>query len=127
MTTTELPRRPVQAFFVADTRCAPDRPPPLVACAPDRWPEIKMRARLANGARITIVPLRPEGREVLREAFSALSARTRYLRFQSGTATLSDAQLAGLVDDVDGNDHVAFVAWGGRLGEPKWSAPEVPR
>ena len=78
-----------------------------------------MRARLADGARITIVPLRPEGREVLREAFSALSARTRYLRFQSGTATLSDAQLTGLVDDVDGHDHVAFVAWGGRPGEPK--------
>ena len=119
MTMTELPTRPVQACFVADAGCAPDRPPPLVACAPDRWPEIKMRARLADGARITIVPLRPEGREVLREAFSALSARTRYLRFQSGTATLSEAQLTGLVDDVDGHDHVAFVAWGGRPGEPK--------
>jgi RimJ/RimL family protein N-acetyltransferase/nucleotide-binding universal stress UspA family protein len=56
-----------------------------------------------------IRPIEPEDRELLRAAFERLSERSRYLRFQSSLAELSDRQLSYLTT-VDHHDHEALVA-----------------
>lgn len=64
---------------------------------------------LRDGTPAVIWPLLPNDARGLRENFAQLSADSRYNRFISGVATLSDAMLSVLVDEVDGVDHIALV------------------
>jgi RimJ/RimL family protein N-acetyltransferase len=66
--------------------------------------------RLADGALVRVRHLRPSDERVLRAAFRRLSARSRYQRFLGPVSELSDA-LWRYLCDVDGRDHVAFVAF----------------
>jgi GNAT superfamily N-acetyltransferase len=66
------------------------------------------RRALADGTRVTIRPLRPDDRDELRRRFADLSSQTRYRRFLSVPATLSDDAIRYLTE-IDGVDHVAIV------------------
>jgi len=65
--------------------------------------------RLADGAPVHVRHLRPSDERVLRAAFRELSARSRYQRFLGPVSELSDS-LWQYLCNVDGRDHVAFVA-----------------
>jgi RimJ/RimL family protein N-acetyltransferase/nucleotide-binding universal stress UspA family protein len=67
------------------------------------------RTPLRDGSSVLIRPIEPEDRELLRAAFARLSERSRYMRFQSSLAELSDRQLSYLTA-VDHHDHEALVA-----------------
>jgi RimJ/RimL family protein N-acetyltransferase/nucleotide-binding universal stress UspA family protein len=67
------------------------------------------RAQLRDGSTVLIRPLEPDDRELLRSGFERLSDRSRYLRFQTPLAELSDEQLSYLTA-VDHHDHEALVA-----------------
>ncbi len=66
---------------------------------------------LADGRAVVLRLLRPtdEHRALLREGFSRLSDRSRYLRFFSGKPRLTDAEVAYLTD-TDGPNHLAIGA-----------------
>lgn len=64
---------------------------------------------LRDGSRALIRSIRPEDRGPLQAGFAQLSDRSRYLRFHTFMASLSEAQLRYLTE-VDQRDHVAFVA-----------------
>jgi RimJ/RimL family protein N-acetyltransferase len=64
---------------------------------------------LGEGRRVSIRALGPRDREALAEGFERLGPQSRYLRFFSPVARLSDAQLAYLTD-IDHHDHEALVA-----------------
>ncbi|WP_167880523.1 GNAT family N-acetyltransferase [Nocardioides guangzhouensis] len=66
-------------------------------------------ARLADGTRALVLPLRPSDREAIREGYEHLSAETREHRFLSGVPHLTEVMLDHLVDEVDGIDHVALA------------------
>lgn len=87
--------------------------------------------RLADGAKVHVRHVRPSDERVLRVAFRALSARSRYQRFLGPVSELSDSHWRYLCD-VDGRDHVAFVAFDGEshaVGVARfirqWTAPSV--
>jgi RimJ/RimL family protein N-acetyltransferase len=65
--------------------------------------------RLSDGATVHVRHVRPSDEPVLRAAFHELSAHSRYQRFLGPVSELSDA-LWRYLCDVDGRDHVAFVA-----------------
>ena len=65
--------------------------------------------RLRDGSSVLIRPIAPDDRELLRRGFEELSERSRYMRFQSPMASLSDEQLSYLTV-VDHHDHEALVA-----------------
>ncbi|HEX8790444.1 MAG TPA: GNAT family N-acetyltransferase [Polyangiaceae bacterium] len=65
--------------------------------------------RLPDGATVHVRPVRPSDERFLRAAFHELSAHSRYQRFLGPVSELSDA-LWRYLCDVDGRDHVAFVA-----------------
>jgi RimJ/RimL family protein N-acetyltransferase/nucleotide-binding universal stress UspA family protein len=67
------------------------------------------RTQLRDGATVVIRRLEPEDRELLRSGFERLSERSRYLRFQTPLAELSDVQLSHLTE-VDHHDHEALLA-----------------
>ena len=67
------------------------------------------RTRLRDGSTVLIRPLTRDDRDLLRSGFEHLSDRSRYLRFQTPLATLSDRQLSYLTD-VDHHDHEALLA-----------------
>jgi RimJ/RimL family protein N-acetyltransferase/nucleotide-binding universal stress UspA family protein len=67
------------------------------------------RARLRDGSTLIVRPIEPADRELLRGGFEQLSEHSRYMRFQSAMASLSDQQLAYLTD-VDHHDHEALLA-----------------
>jgi RimJ/RimL family protein N-acetyltransferase len=67
------------------------------------------RTRLRDGSSVLIRPIAPEDRELLRSGFEELSERSRYMRFQSPTPSLSEEQLSYLTV-VDHHDHEALVA-----------------
>ena len=86
------------------------------APAPDLTPdelapqgEVLHEARLRDGTRAIVLPLRRSDRDRLAAGFRELSPETRRQRFLTPTSHLSDAMLAHLVDDVDFVDHVAYV------------------
>jgi GNAT superfamily N-acetyltransferase len=58
---------------------------------------------------ILIRPIEPSDKPVLAAGFGRLSPESRYRRFLSPTATLSEAEL-GYLTDVDHSDHEALVA-----------------
>jgi RimJ/RimL family protein N-acetyltransferase len=85
--------------------------------------------RLADGALVHLRPVRPSDERVLRAAFRELSARSRYQRFLGPVSELSDS-LWRYLCNVDGHDHVAFVALDGEsraVGVARfvrqWTAP----
>ena len=67
------------------------------------------RIDLRDGSRVLIRPLTPEDRDLLRAGFERLSERSRYRRFQSPIASLSDRQLSYLTA-IDHHDHEALLA-----------------
>lgn len=64
---------------------------------------------LRDGQRVLLRPIQPDDKTRLEEGLELLSARSRYLRFHSPMARLSDEQLSYLTE-VDQHDHVAWVA-----------------
>jgi RimJ/RimL family protein N-acetyltransferase len=66
-------------------------------------------ARLRDGTRAVVLPLRPEDREAVRRGYEELSPETREHRFLASVPHLTDAMLDHLVGEVDGVDHVALV------------------
>jgi len=69
--------------------------------------------RLPDGTLVRTRPLRPDDREKLRNGFARLSPQSKYRRFFSMPATLSEASLTYLTT-TDGQNHVAI---GAELGE----------
>ncbi|MBV9605453.1 MAG: GNAT family N-acetyltransferase [Solirubrobacterales bacterium] len=65
--------------------------------------------RLRDGSTLVIRPIGPDDRDLLRSGFERLSEHSRYMRFQTPLASLSDKQLAYLTD-VDHHDHEALLA-----------------
>jgi RimJ/RimL family protein N-acetyltransferase len=65
--------------------------------------------RLRDGERILIRPIEPDDREELADGIRRLSPESRYRRFLSGMAGLSEKQLEYLTN-VDHHDHEALVA-----------------
>jgi RimJ/RimL family protein N-acetyltransferase len=68
--------------------------------------------RLVDGAQVHVRHVRPSDERVLRDAFRELSPRSRYQRFLGPVSELSDSHWRYLCN-VDGHDHVAFVALDG--------------
>ena len=66
-------------------------------------------ARLADGTRALVLPLRPGDREAIREGYEHLSTESREHRFLTGVPHLTEVMLDRLVDEVDGIDHVALA------------------
>ncbi len=69
--------------------------------------------RLTDGTLIRVRALRPEDRDKLRNGFARLSPESKYRRFFSAPATLSEATLDYLTQ-TDGRNHVAI---GAELGD----------
>lgn len=65
--------------------------------------------RLRSGRDIVIRPIRPSDGPALKAAHDRLSPQTTYRRFLAPKPHLSSADARYLVD-IDGQDHVAFVA-----------------
>lgn len=65
--------------------------------------------RLPDGSTLTIRPIEPDDRDLLRAGFEQLSDHSRYMRFQTPLASLSDQQLDYLTE-VDHHDHEALLA-----------------
>jgi RimJ/RimL family protein N-acetyltransferase/nucleotide-binding universal stress UspA family protein len=65
--------------------------------------------RLRDGSEVRVRPITPRDRRRLSEAFSQLSERSRYLRFQAPTPELSERQLSYLTE-IDHHDHEALIA-----------------
>jgi RimJ/RimL family protein N-acetyltransferase len=70
---------------------------------------LAFRALLDNGRRVRVRPIIPSDRVRLAEGLSRMSARSRYLRFHSRVARLSEARLRYL-SEVDFEEHVAWGA-----------------
>lgn len=64
---------------------------------------------LTDGTELTIRPIRPDDQDRLRASHARLSPESRYRRFLATKPELSIADARYLVE-VDGADHVAFVA-----------------
>jgi RimJ/RimL family protein N-acetyltransferase len=64
---------------------------------------------LRDGTEAFVVPLLPANREALQHEYEHLSIETRFSRFLAAVPELTDKMLDQLVDDVDGDDHVALV------------------
>lgn len=71
--------------------------------------------KLRNGARVEIRPIEPSDKRELAAGFERLSELSRYRRFLSPTAHLTDKQLTYLTD-VDHGDHEALVAMDAETG-----------
>lgn len=67
------------------------------------------RAELRDGTRVLLRPIEPGDRERVREGLKLLSPRSRRMRFHASVNELTEEQLTYLTD-VDGVDHVAWVA-----------------
>jgi GNAT superfamily N-acetyltransferase len=74
-----------------------------------RGPFEYVRADLPDGGRVTLRPLRHGEADPVLEVFEGLSELSRARRFLTGMSRLPPGILASLVD-VDGHDHVAWVA-----------------
>ncbi len=65
--------------------------------------------RLSHGTAVMIRPIQPSDSQLFRPARKRFSDKTMYRRFMSAKPILSTAELRYLTE-VDGFDHVAFVA-----------------
>jgi acetyltransferase len=68
-----------------------------------------VQVRLNDGTEVLIRPIGPGDKRKLAKAFGHLSAETVHRRFLSPKPSLSAAELRYLTE-VDGDDHVAYVA-----------------
>ena len=68
-----------------------------------------VETELPDGTPVRVLPLRPEDRQALADAFQELSPESRRQRFLAPVERLSEAMLDHLVNDVDFVDHVAYV------------------
>lgn len=75
-----------------------------------------MHLTLRDGARVSVRPIRPEGRDALRDAFERLSDRSRYQRFLSPVSRLTSSMLTYLTE-VDHRDHGALIALPAERGD----------
>lgn len=64
---------------------------------------------LSDGRRVALRLIRPTDREMLQAGFERLSPESRYARFMTSKARLTDGELSYLTD-VDGVDHFAMGA-----------------
>jgi RimJ/RimL family protein N-acetyltransferase len=71
-------------------------------------PEERVEGVLKDGSRILFRPITPEDKELLRVGVERLSPESRYRRFFSSIAHLSDDQLAYLTE-IDYVDHFAWI------------------
>lgn len=67
------------------------------------------RSTLRDGSEVTLRPIRPEHKALLRAGFERLSADSRYTRFFTAKLDLTDKELEYLTD-VDGTNHFALGA-----------------
>lgn len=74
-----------------------------------RWYEEPIQTRLRDGTPVLVRMVETSDKEAFAEGMARLSARSRYLRFHTGTEALTDEQLRYLTE-VDQRDHVAWVA-----------------
>jgi GNAT superfamily N-acetyltransferase len=72
-------------------------------------------AKLRDGSRVDVRPVRPDDRELLREGFARLSPESRYRRFLVPVNRLSDEWLTYLTE-VDHHDHEAIAALDPKTG-----------
>jgi len=89
-------------MFIRSTRCSTE-------------PACHVRVRLADGGAVILRPLRGGEIDVLDTVFEGLSARSRQQRFLVPMPRLSGSARK-VLSDVDGRDHVAWVAM--LRGEP---------
>lgn len=75
--------------------------------------------QLSDGRRFVIRPIRPDDKQLLADGIARLSPETIYRRFLTPKPHLSAAELRYLTE-VDGSDHVAFVAL--PADDPSWIA-----
>jgi len=71
--------------------------------------------RLRDASEVQLRPVEPGDRDAIRHGFDQLGAESRYKRFLSPVARLTDAQLEYLTD-VDHHDHEALVALADGVG-----------
>lgn len=71
--------------------------------------EAPVRTTLRDGTRVRVRPIEPRDRDRLAEGMRRLSPRSRYFRFHTTVDELSEDQLTYLTE-VDGHDHVAWIA-----------------
>ncbi len=69
---------------------------------------------MTGGRRVHLRPLRPDDGPILAAGISRLSARSRYLRFQSARPALSARELAYLTD-LDQRDRAGWLLAHGRV------------
>jgi RimJ/RimL family protein N-acetyltransferase len=69
----------------------------------------RMLLTLLDGTTVFIRPIAPEDKALLVSGLRHLSAETAYRRFLSPKVSFSDAELKYLTE-VDGHDHIAYVA-----------------
>jgi RimJ/RimL family protein N-acetyltransferase len=72
------------------------------------------KVRLRDGTQVTLRPVRPTDVAALRGFVQDLSPESRYLRFHAHVGDLSETLWKYLVS-ADGRDHVAVIAWIGRV------------
>jgi ribosomal protein S18 acetylase RimI-like enzyme len=65
--------------------------------------------RLRDGTRAITWALLPEDRDELARGYDALGPDSKFHRFLTGVPHLSEAMLRHLVDEVDGDHHLALV------------------
>jgi GNAT superfamily N-acetyltransferase len=73
------------------------------------------RVRLRDGTEVAVRPVTPEDREAIRASFQRMGPDSRYKRFLSPVAELSESQLDYLTD-IDHHDHEALVAISDGIG-----------
>jgi RimJ/RimL family protein N-acetyltransferase len=76
----------------------------------------EVRVELRDGSAVVVRPIRPADRDAVSRAFEGLSERSRYQRFLSPMAELSESQLRYLTE-VDHHDHEALIAFDASSGE----------
>jgi GNAT superfamily N-acetyltransferase len=76
----------------------------------------EVRVRLHDGSEVLVRPIRPEDKEAVRHGFARLSEKSRYQRFLSPIAELTDRQLEYLTE-VDHHDHEALAAFDTESGD----------
>lgn len=85
-----------------------------MAAAPDFSGELRLRLR--DDTEVIVRPIRPDDRDQIESAFARLSEQSRYQRFMTSIAELSESQLRYLTE-VDHHDHEALVAFDDASGE----------
>jgi GNAT superfamily N-acetyltransferase len=76
----------------------------------------EVRVKLHDGSTVLVRPIRPGDKETMRHAWNRLSEKSRYQRFLSPVAELTDGQLAYLTE-VDHHDHEALAAFDLKTGD----------